>query len=52
MKLAFYIIRWVLAYLVLSVATFLMLEMIIDYSSFRTDIDFLKYKQDYIHIPI
>jgi uncharacterized membrane protein len=52
MKLAFYIIRCVLAYLVLSVATFLMLEMIIDYSSFRTDIHFLKYKQEYIHIPI
>ncbi len=52
MKLAAYIIRCVLAYLVLSVATFLMLEMIIDYASFRTDIHFLRYKQDYIHIPI
>ncbi len=40
-----------LAYLVLSTATFLMLRMIIDYATFRTDIHFLKFKQDYIDIP-
>jgi hypothetical protein len=28
-----------------------MLRMVIDYSSFRTDIHFLKFKQDYIDIP-
>jgi len=29
-----------------------MLRMIADYATFRTDIDFLKFKQDYIHIPL
>ena len=28
-----------------------MLRMVIDYSSFRTDIHFLQFKQDYIYIP-
>ncbi len=32
-------------------ATFLMLRMVIDYSSLRTDIHFLKFKQEYIDIP-
>jgi uncharacterized membrane protein len=41
-----------IAYMVLCVATFLMLQMAIDYSSFKTDIHFLQFKQDYIGIPL
>jgi uncharacterized membrane protein len=41
-----------IAYLVLCIGTFLMLQMAIDYSSFKTDIHFLQYKQEYIHIPL
>ncbi|WP_199415058.1 DUF2306 domain-containing protein [Chitinophaga silvisoli] len=41
-----------IAYLVLSAATFLMLRMVIDYSSFRSDIHFLQFKQAYIQIPL
>lgn len=39
-----------LAYLLLSVGTLLMLTMIVDYSSFRTDIHFLQHKQQYLPI--
>jgi uncharacterized membrane protein len=52
MKLVVYIIRCILLYLALSVATFLMLEMTIDYASFRTDIHFLRFKQDYLGNPV
>lgn len=45
------ILQSFLAYLVLSVATFLMLHMALAYSSFKPDINFLQYKQDYIHHP-
>ena len=45
------ILQSFLAYLVLSMATFLMLRMILDYSSMRTNIHFLQFKQDYIHLP-
>jgi hypothetical protein len=44
------ILQATLAYSILYLATFLMLRMVIDYSSFRTDIHFLKFKQDYIDI--
>jgi len=37
---------------VLCVATYLMLHMAIEYSSFKTNIHFLKFKQDYIGIPL
>lgn len=40
-----------IAYLLLSMGTFFMITMIIDYSSFRTDIHFLLQKQDYLDIP-
>ncbi|WP_440135415.1 DUF2306 domain-containing protein [Chitinophaga sancti] len=46
------IVQSFIAYLVLSVGTFLMLRMIIDYSSFQTNIHFLEFKQEYLHIPI
>jgi len=45
------IIQAFFAYVILCFATFLMLRMVIDYSSFRTDIHFLQFKQDYIYIP-
>lgn len=41
-----------IAYLVLCIATYLMLHMAIEYSSFKTDIHFLEFKQDYIGIPL
>lgn len=51
MKIIAGIARTFLAYAILCLATFLMLRMIIDYSSFRKDIHFLRFKQDYIDIP-
>jgi uncharacterized membrane protein len=39
-----------IAYLILSIGTFFMLTMIIDYSSLRTDIHFLQQKQEYLQI--
>jgi hypothetical protein len=44
------IVRALIAYLIVSVGIFLMLRTIVDYTSFRTDIHFLKFKQDYLHI--
>jgi uncharacterized membrane protein len=35
-------------YLALCVATFLMLRMVLDYSAFRDDVDFLRFKQAYV----
>jgi uncharacterized membrane protein len=52
LKTTTYILGSLIAYLVLCVATFLMLQMAIDYSSFKTDIHFLSFKQDYIGIPL
>jgi len=49
-KSAISILRLFIAYLILSMGTFFMLTMIIDYSSLRTDIHFLRFKQDYLHI--
>ena len=51
MKTAGRVLQSFLAYMILCLSTFLMLHMVIDYSSFRTDIHFLKFKQDYINIP-
>lgn len=50
MKIVLAILRPFAAYLMLSLGTFFMLTMIIDYASFRTDIHFLQAKQDYIPI--
>jgi uncharacterized membrane protein len=52
LKTTTYILGSLIAYLVLCAATFLMLQMAIDYSSFKTDIHFLQFKQDYIGIPL
>lgn len=52
MKTAISILGSFFVYLVLCVATYLMLQMAIDYSSFETDIHFLRYKQEYINIPL
>jgi uncharacterized membrane protein len=45
------IVRGLVAYLILCIGIFLMLRTIVDYTSFRTDIHFLKFKQAYLHIP-
>lgn len=50
MKDTLSILRTFIAYVILSMGTLFMLTMIIDYSSLRTDIHFLKLKQEYIHI--
>jgi hypothetical protein len=39
-------------YLVLCIATFLMLRSISQYVTFNTNVGFLQVKQDYIHIPV
>lgn len=52
MKNAVGILRYFLRYLILSVATLLMLQMIVDYASSDDKTHFLKFKQDYIHIPV
>ena len=52
MKNIGYFIRYLFVYLALSVAIFLMLRVIVQYSSFRDDVGFLRFKQDYIHIPL
>lgn len=52
MKTTAYILGSLIAYLALCVATYLMLHMAIEYSSFKTNIHFLKFKQDYIGIPL
>lgn len=52
MKIAANIIGSFFAYLILCIGTYLMLHMAIEYSSFKTDIHFLRYKQEYIHIPL
>lgn len=52
MKIAANILGSFVAYLVLCIGTFLMLQMAIEYSSFKTDIYFLRFKQEYIHIPL
>ncbi|HXB91424.1 MAG TPA: DUF2306 domain-containing protein [Puia sp.] len=52
MKNAGYLFRCFAAYLVLSVATLLMLHIIVAYASFEDNIHFLRFKQDYIHLPV
>jgi uncharacterized membrane protein len=47
-----HILRTFLIYFILCIATFLMLRIVIDYSAFHDDTRFLRYKLDYIHIPV
>jgi uncharacterized membrane protein len=51
-KTAATILSSFIAYVVLCLGTYLMLRMAIEYSSFKPDIHFLQYKQDYIVIPL
>jgi uncharacterized membrane protein len=48
MKLIVALLQSFLIYLVLCVATFLMLRMIADYTALRDDVDFLRFKQAYV----
>jgi uncharacterized membrane protein len=47
-KLIAPILKSALVYLVLCVATFLMLRMVLDYTALRDDVDFLRFKQAYV----
>ena len=49
LKDIFFILKIFAAYLIMSVSCFLMLRLIIGYTSFRDDVQFLLAKQDYIH---
>ena len=40
-----------LVYLVLCVATYLMLRILIDYTAFRDDVGFLRFKTAYVNYP-
>jgi hypothetical protein len=51
MKLIAYLFRSFFVYGVLCVATYLMLRIIVDYSAFKDNIGFLRFKQDYLDIP-
>lgn len=51
-KSALWIIRVFLIYSLMCMAAFLMLRTIIGYTSFKTDVQFLALKQDYIENPI
>jgi len=48
MKITLTILSSFIVYLILSLATLLMLRLAVDYSSFQTDIHFLRYKQAYL----
>src|SRR4051812_39767415 len=52
MKLVASFVRYFFIYLILCVATYLMLRIIVDYTTFRDDVAFLRFKQDYIYIPL
>ena len=52
MKTAASVLGSFFAYTILCIATYLMLHMAVEYSSFETDIHFLRYKQAYIDIPV
>lgn len=48
MKILAFFFRHLLIYLVICGGTFLMLRLILQYTSFRTDVGFLVFKQDYL----
>jgi len=52
LKTLAFIIRIFLIYLALSVGCFLMLRIILEYTSFKDKVQFLAYKQAYVHNPI
>ena len=47
-KLVSLLLTYLAAYFVLCVATFLMLRMVLDYTAFNDNVDFLQYKQAYV----
>lgn len=49
MKNLTYVLQIFIAYAVLSIGCFLMLRTIVGYTSFRDDVQFLAFKQDYVH---
>ena len=48
MKLIGNLLQSFLVYLILCVATFLMLRVVMDYTALRDDVDFLRFKQAYV----
>lgn len=51
-KVAAWLFKTLLIYLVLCVSLFLMSRTILNYLTFQDNIQFLAFKQDYVHIPI
>jgi uncharacterized membrane protein len=49
LKTAIPVIKYFVVYLFLCAATFLMLEAVVQYFTFRDDIGFLLFKKDYLH---
>lgn len=52
MKILAFVARNLFIYLVLCAGTFLMLRLTVSYMAFRDDVEFLRFKQDYIHNPV
>lgn len=52
MKIVAFIARNLFVYLVLCVGTCLMLRLTASYLAFRDDVEFLRFKQEYIHNPV
>ncbi len=46
------IVKYFLVYFLLCIASFLMLSMIVEYTAFRDDVGFLRFKQEYLHITV
>ncbi len=51
MKLLLGFAQSLLLYLVLCIATYLMLRILIDYTAFRDDVGFLRFKAPYVNYP-
>lgn len=52
MEVLKFVTKIIVTYFVLSISCFLMLHTTIGYTSFRDDVQFLVFKQDYIHNPL
>ena len=52
MKEILFLLRVILTYLFLSIGCFLMMRIIIGYTGFELDVQFLEFKQEYIHNQI
>ncbi len=51
MKLLFPFAKSLLLYLLLCIATYMMLRILIDYTAFRNDVGFLRFKAPYVNYP-